>query len=122
MLVALRRRPGADGRVRVYVRLADTSDATLAALAAAGAEVELVDPERNRVQALVAPEGAPALAALSAVGFVRPVEPGRRATGSVDSEGDADSRADQVRSMLGYDGSGTTVAIISDGIDHLGQS
>src|SRR5262249_51834200 len=103
-------------RVRVYVRLTDVHDETLVQLRAAGADVETVDVEGSRVQALVTPAHAADLAAMPAVVFVRPAERGRPATGSVDTEGD------QVRSTLGYDGSGTTVAIVSDGIDHLASA
>src|SRR5205823_6333398 len=57
------------------------------------------------------------LAALPPVLAIRPAEHGRLRTGSVTSEGDAAARADLVRG-LGYDGSGTVVGVISDGIDH----
>src|SRR5205823_13870156 len=49
--------------------------------------------------------------------LIRPAERGRLRTGSVTSAGDAAARADLVRG-LGYDGSGTVVGVISDGIDH----
>jgi subtilisin family serine protease len=110
-----------NGKTRVYIRLTATDDDTLAALRAAGAEIEIVDAETNRVQALLDRRRAPELAALPAVVAVRPVEPGRTVTGSVTSEGDVDSRANLVRG-LGYDGSGVVVGIVSDGIDHLAKS
>jgi subtilisin family serine protease len=110
-----------DGRVRAYVTIRRGEAGALAALRRAGAEVELADPARARVQALVDAAQVRALAALPSVVAIRPAEPGRTRTGSVTSEGDAAARADLVRG-LGYDGSGTVVGIISDGIDHAASA
>jgi len=111
----------ADGRVRVHVKLAALDADLLARLRAAGITIEMVDAPTARIQALVDAAGLRTLAALAPVLTVRPAEPGRTNTGSVDSEGDAASRADLVRS-LGYDGSGTVVGVISDGIDHVASA
>src|SRR5438128_2689264 len=105
----------ADGRVRVYVRLAALDEDALARLGAAGVEVEMVDRAGCRAQAVVDARQLRDLAALPSVLAIRPAERGRLRTGSVTSEGDAAARADLVR---GYDGSGTVVGVISDGIDH----
>jgi len=107
----------ADGRVRVYVRLAALDEDALARLGAAGVEVEMVDRAGGRAQAVVDARQLRDLAALPSVLAIRPAERGRLRTGSVTSAGDAAARADLVRG-LGYDGSGTVVGVISDGIDH----
>ena len=111
----------ADGRVRVYVRLESVEEDTLARLRGAGVEVERTDRAGSRVPALVDARQLRDLAALPSVLAVRPAERGRLRTGSVTSQGDAASRADLVRG-LGYDGSGTVVGIISDGIDHAASA
>jgi subtilisin family serine protease len=111
----------ASGPVRVFVRVGAADDAGLAALRAAGLRIEMLDPGHTVVQGLVEPADVPRLAALDVVRAIRPVEHGRLATGAVTSEGDTDSHADQVRA-LGYDGTGITVAVISDGIDHAASA
>jgi len=111
----------ADGRVRVYVRLDSLDEAALARLRAAGLEIESVDGAGRRVQALVDARRLRDLAALPSVQAIRPAERGRSRTGSVTSEGDTAARADLVRG-LGYDGSGTVVGVISDGIDHAASA
>ena len=58
------------------------------------------------------------LARLSIVRSVEPVRSGLLRTGSVTSEGDAASGAPQARAT-GFDGTGVTVGVISDGVDRL---
>jgi len=111
----------ADGRVRVYVRLATLDEDALARLRACRVEVEMVDRAGSRAQAVVDARQLRDLAALPSVLAIRPAERGRLRTGSVTSEGDAAARADLVRG-LGYDGSGTVVGVISDGIDHAADA
>src|SRR5438094_8328665 len=111
----------ADGRVRVYLRLAALDEDALARVRACGVEVEMVDRAGGRAQALVDARQLRDLAALPSVLAIRPAERGRPRTGSVTSEGDAAARADLVRG-LGYDGSGTVVGMISDGIDHAADA
>ncbi len=111
----------ADGRVRVYLRLAALDEDALARVRACGVEVEMVDRAGGRAQALVDARQLRDLAALPSVLAIRPAERGRPRIGSVTSEGDAAARADLVRG-LGYDGSGTVVGVISDGIDHAADA
>src|SRR5207302_359251 len=99
-------------------RLVSRGTAAMAlALLAAGIEVAMVDRAGGRAQAVVDARQLRDLAALPSVLAIRPAERGRLRTGSVTSAGDAAARADLVRG-LGYDGSGTVVGVISDGIDH----
>jgi hypothetical protein len=47
---------------------------------------------------------------------------GTRLEGSVTTEGDSVVKADDVRDMLGIDGSGVTVGVISDGVQNRASS
>jgi len=107
--------------VRVFVRVAGSGERLLARLRAAGLRPEIVAADQSRVQGLVDPRDVPRLAALDVVTAIRPAERARLATGLVTTEGDADSHADIVRGQ-GYDGTGTRVAVISDGIDHAASA
>jgi subtilisin family serine protease len=109
----------ADGRVRVYVRVDDP--AAIDALRAGGLDVESVAPAGDLVQGLVAPGRLAALAELPAVRSIRPPLRARVRVGSATTEGDAAARADQARAE-GFDGTGVTVGVISDGIDSLAQA
>jgi len=77
----------ADGRVRVYVRLAALDEDALARLGAAGVEVEMVDRAGGRAQAVVDARQLRDLAALPSVLAIRPAERGRLRTGSVTKRG-----------------------------------
>ena len=102
---------------RVYVRIGEPAADASRHLRGMGASVEVVDHARGRLQAVVSGAALSRLADEPWVVSIRPTERGRPRIGSVTSAGDAASHADAVRA-LGYDGSGVTVAVISDGIDH----
>lgn len=127
----------AQGEVQVYIRVADTSPATLEALSAAGARITTVAEPYARVVAFIAPANLPQFQNLAAVhGLVEALQP---ATGhalnpptvahpataarpaaqvgcpqAITSEGDSQLNAAQGRFNFGVDGSGVTVAILSD--------
>lgn len=113
--------PGAGAPLRVYVEVAGTTPAVLAALAAHGLEVELVNAELGLVQGRVAPERLGTLAALPLVTRVRPADRARRRSGAVTSEGDAAARGDVARAT-GLTGAGVVVGVISDGVDGLAEA
>jgi hypothetical protein len=103
-------------RAQVYVLMDEVTDEHLQELTAAGATIEISDPEHRRVQARVPVAQLAAVAALPFVDFVRlPTYPVRRA-GSVATEGDSILRSSAVRSQLSLDGSGVKVGVISDGL------
>jgi subtilisin family serine protease len=106
---------------RVYVRVGEAAGDAARRLRDMGATVELADQARGRLQAVVSGARLRALADEPWVVSIRPAERGRPRTGTVTSEGDAASHADMVRA-LGYDGTGVTVAVISDGIDHASSA
>jgi hypothetical protein len=111
----------AEGPVRLHVRLAPLTEEALAALRGRGAAIEIIDVAGGRVQALADVGRVAALAELPVVVAIRPAERGRTSAGSVTSEGDAAARADELRSE-GYDGAGTVVGVISDGVSHLASA
>src|SRR6266540_4314057 len=119
------------GRYLVDARVADVSPATLAALEAAGAHVLNADAEYLVATLEVAPAQLRAVARVPAVESVEEVlqpivgggtgpsvasQVGTLACTPTISEGDAQLRADQARS-LGVDGTGIGVGILSDSYD-----
>jgi subtilisin family serine protease len=116
--------PGTRGsKAHVYVRV-DAADAEgLARLAQAGLRVDHVDAEHGLVRGWLRAKDLRRLATLGLVRSVSPVRPGFVRAGSVDTQGDAAANAPAARaSCAGCDGSGITVGVISDGIDHVAQS
>ena len=105
-----------DAEVQVYILVTDVTEHNLRELQDAGVRIELQDKRQRIVQARIPVTRLEEVGALPFVRFVRLPDYGVRQTGSVDSQGDAILKADQVRSMLGVDGTGVRVAVISDGI------
>ncbi len=104
----------ADGYVQVYIRLESTDDTAIQRLRGFEARVELVNYGLRIVQAWVPIDRVEELAAEDFVLKVELPSYGRPRTGSATTEGDAVLRAGELR-MLGVDGSGVKVGIISDG-------
>ncbi|MFQ5818168.1 MAG: hypothetical protein ACE5H2_09490, partial [Terriglobia bacterium] len=105
-----------NAEVQVYIHVLEVTDETLQQLQTTGATLELHDTRQRIIQARVPITRLEELAALSFVRVVRLPDYGIPNTGSVTSEGDAILLADQVRILLGVDGSGLRVGVISDGI------
>ena len=126
-----RMRINKDAEVQVYIEVSEVTDQNLNALRGLGVTVQIVgtpkpDKARNEVlsrvstvQGLLPVSMIDPVSALPFVRFVRLPDYGIRQTGSVDSEGDATLKADQVRSRLGVDGTGVRVGVISDGINGI---
>ncbi len=125
------------GQVLVYVRMASISEADLAALSRAGAQVVHVSQAYRVVTAYVYASALPALAALGAVVRVQEAlapytsrsssgahggggavlsSPGAQAgcAGSTTSEGYGQLNVDDVYNTHGLDGSGVVVGVLSD--------
>src|SRR5262249_27497222 len=98
-----------------------TTQDALDALRARGLAIELVSHDFAIVQAWITPADLPAVADLDVVASITPVLPGFPQIGAVTSEGDAASRANLVRAQ-GYNGTGVTVGVISDGINSLASA
>src|SRR2546426_5263424 len=105
-----------DGEVQVYILVSEVTDQNLEQIRSAGATVELHDKGQRIVQARVPVSRLEEVAALPFVRFVRLPDYAVPHTGSVNTEGDSVLKADQVRSILGVNGTGVRVGVISDGI------
>jgi len=126
-----RMRINKNAEVQVYIEVSGVTDQNLNALRGLGVTVQIVatpKPDKARkealshvpmVQGLLPVSMIDPVSALPFVRFVRLPDYGIRQTGSVDSEGDATLKADQVRSRLGVDGTGVRVGVISDGINGI---
>ena len=120
MLTARRLRINAVGEAQLFIYVTDASD--LAALKSLGVRIERVDAEHGIVQARTQPSRLRDLAALPEVRSVRlPSYPFANA-GTVTTEGDGILEADELRDLLGVDGSSVTVGVISDGVAGLSES
>ncbi len=105
-----------DAEVQVYIQVAEVTDENLQQFQAAGVTVELSDKQQRIVQGRVPVTRLEEVAALPFVKFVRLPDYGLLGTGSVDTQGDTVLKTDQVRSLLGVNGSGVRVGVISGGI------
>jgi hypothetical protein len=105
-----------DGAVQIYILVDEVNEENLRQLQNAGAVLELQDPQWAMVQAHVSVVDLERLAAVPSAQLVRLPNYGIRHAGSVDTEGDAILKADQVRSLLHVDGTGVRVGVISDGL------
>ena len=113
---AKRMRINKEAEVQVYIVVAEITEENLQQLQSAGVTVELHVKEQRIVQARVPVTRLEELAALPFVRSVRLPDYGIPLTGSVTTEGDAILNADQVRLLLGVNGTGVRVGVISDGI------
>ena len=110
------------GRIQVYVHVTQVDDGVLGLVRQHGLDIEIVNAELGILQGWLPFDRIEPLAREGAVRRIRPPDYGTRRTGSVTSEGDAILRANLVRSLLGVDGSGVRVGVISDGVEHLAQA
>jgi hypothetical protein len=108
-----------DAEVQVYIFVTEVTEQNLSELQNAGVRIELQDKRQRIVQARIPVTRLEEVGALPFVRLVRLPDYGVRQTGSVDTQGDAILKADQVRSMLGVDGTGVRVGVISDGINGI---
>jgi subtilisin family serine protease len=104
--------------LHVYAYLHATTQDVLDELRARGLAIERVNDDFAVAQGWIMPADLPGLADLDVVVSIAPVLPGFPQVGAVTSEGDMASRANLVRAQ-GYNGTGVTVGVISDGIDSL---
>src|SRR5262249_50982341 len=107
--------------LHVYVHLRATTQDAVDALRTRGLAIELVSHDFAIAQGWITPTDLPGVADLDVVAAITPVLPGFPQIGSVTSEGDAASRANLVRAQ-GYNGTGVTVGVISDGINSLASA
>ncbi len=115
---ALRLTP--DGEVQVYIAVNDVAD--IDGLATLGARVERMSEELGIVQAWVPVDALRDLSGLPVVQNVRLPDYPHLNAGSIQTEGDAVLKSDELRTALGVDGTGVTIGVISDGVSGLATS
>jgi hypothetical protein len=103
------------------IALSSVDAATVRSLGRHGLDVLHTDEDAGVVEGYAGPGDLKGLASLPFVRSIRPVLRGRTRTGSVTTEGDGASGAPTVRAD-GYDGTGVSVGVISDGINNVAQS
>jgi subtilisin family serine protease len=105
-------------KARVFVRVASAEADDLTQLRRAGLRIDRVVARHNLVRGRIRRKDLPRLASLDVVRSIEPVRRGHLRAGSIVTEGDAASRAPQARAV-GFDGTGITVGVISDGIERV---
>lgn len=116
------RRVSDDATIQVYVQYYNDPDGVAQAVLNAGGRVEIIEPEMSVVQCWIPYDMVRGLAADERVKRVRLPSYAMPKTGVVNSQGDAVHLCDQVRRSLNYNGAGTKVGVISDGIYGISQS
>lgn len=114
---SLRRSVAVDARGLTLVDIdATVTNSLLALIAARGGEVVNAHPQFDAMRARVALSELEAIAASPDVRSIRPAD--RAITRMLNtSEGDITHAADKARALFGFDGTGVTVGVISDGVD-----
>lgn len=113
------------GRLLVNVRLADTSDATLARLRSAGARIRFVDEQLSTVTVAIAASKLDGLAGLSplvesAQEVLRPLTNAACPSGPFESEGVTQLKAALARTQFSVTGRDITIGVLSDSYNVLG--
>jgi subtilisin family serine protease len=110
------------GDIQTYIYLQNTDKENISKLESMGVKIEIVNAKYDIVQAWIPFDKIEEVSNLSFVKKITPPSYGRPRTGSVNSEGDAVIQSNVVRSSLKFDGTGVTVGVISDGVDHMKDS
>ncbi|MEE9252374.1 MAG: S8 family serine peptidase [Thermodesulfobacteriota bacterium] len=108
-----------EGDIQAYIYVEDVNESNLNELEGLGVAIELANDTYNIVQGWVPFDGFDAVAALDFVIKITTPSYGTSRAGSIQTEGDAVMGSDDVRSMLGIDGTGVLVGAISDGVDNM---
>ncbi|MCH8029422.1 MAG: S8 family serine peptidase [Candidatus Dadabacteria bacterium] len=108
-----------EGDIQAYIYVEDVNESNLNELEGLGVAIELANDTYNIVQGWVPFDGFDAVAALDFVIKITTPSYGTSRAGSIQTEGDAVMGSDDVRSMLGIDGTGVLVGAISNGVDNM---
>jgi len=108
-----------EGDIQAYIYVEDVNESNLNELEGLGVAIEIANDTYNIVQGWVPFDGFDAVAALDFVIKITTPSYGTSRAGSIQTEGDAVMGSDDVRSMLGIDGTGVLVGAISDGVDNM---
>ncbi len=110
------------GNVEVFIYCNEVSNENLSELKSSGLIVEDMNEEYKIVHGWVPYQNLEEAAGLEFVDKVRPPDYAHLRAGSVTTEGDGVLNSDNVRSVLGFDGTGIKIGVISDGVDSLAVS
>ncbi len=110
------------GNIQTYIYMENMDQDNISKLESMNVKIEIVNSKFNLIQAWIPFDKVEEVASLSFVKKITPPSYGILRTGSVNSEGDMVMRSDKVRNELGFDGTGATVGVISDGVDNIEAS
>jgi len=110
------------GNIQTYIYMENMDQENISKLESMDVKIEIVNSKFNLIQAWVPFDKVEEVASLSFVRKITPPSYGILRTGSVNSEGDMVMGSDDVRNMLGFDGTGVMVGVISDGVDNIEAS
>lgn len=110
------------GNVQVYLYCNEVSDDNLEELLSLGLIIEKVNDDLKIIQGWLPSENLEEAAEAGFVVKVTPPDYAHTRVGSLTTEGDSVLGSDDVRSILGFDGTGVKIGVISDGVDSLAVS
>ena len=111
-----------NGNVQVYLYCNEVSDSNLEELLSIGLIVEEVNEDLKLIQGWLPYENLEEAAEAGFVVKVAPPSYAHTRAGSLTTQGDAVLGSDDVRNILGFDGTGVKIGVISDGVDSLAMS
>ena len=109
-----------DGKVQVFIAVNNVTE--IDDLPTLGVTVERISEEVGIVQAWVPVDALRDVSRLPNVQNVRLPDYPHLNAGSIETEGDAVLKSDELRTALGVDGTGLTIGVISDGVAGLAAS
>ncbi|NIX14697.1 MAG: hypothetical protein GWN11_02145, partial [Candidatus Dadabacteria bacterium] len=107
------------GAVQVYIYLTEINDEVLLLLKDINFDVEILNKDLNMIQGWVSEHSLSTLSEKEYIIKITPPSYGFTKQGTVKTEGDEVLNSDDVRDMLGVDGTGVIVGVLSDGVDSL---
>src|SRR3990172_6439969 len=110
------------GNIQTYIYMENMDQDNISKLESMNVKIEIVNSKYNLIQAWIPFDKVEEVASLNFVKKITPPSYGILRTGSINSEGDVVIRSDDVRNVLGFDGTGVRVGVISDGVDSIESS
>ncbi|GJM15465.1 MAG: hypothetical protein DHS20C13_07920 [Thermodesulfobacteriota bacterium] len=111
-----------NGNVEVFLYCNEVSDENLQQLLSLGLVLEDMNEEHKLVQGWLPYEHLERAAEMGFVAKVTPPSYAHIRAGSVNTEGQGPINSDDARNLLGADGRGIKIGVISDGVDSLADS
>lgn len=115
-------RTNSSGQVQVYLYMTEINQETLSETLKNGFDIEIINGELNIIQGWGSEECLFNLSQLDFISKISAPSYGRTYQGTVTTQGDAVLNSNEVRDMLGIDGKGVKVGVMSDGVDSLAAS